>query len=561
MNWLTHFELSDGMETPPYADTIHFLEEMTANHRLVKIRTFGKTAQGRDMKYIVLGRQHTPAQARKRNKAIVFIQNAIHGGEMEGKDAWLLLIRSMIVTKELQHLLKHLVLVVIPVFNIDGHDRRGHWNRPNQIGPVEQGWRTTAQNFDLNRDHMKADTPEMKALLQLYHSWLPDFCIDNHCTDGADFQYRILYGLETHQNLHPDLLEWSQKEFLPGFLQGLKEKGIDTVPYNEGNDLNAGIVNSPANPRLSTGYSAIQNRICLLVEAHSLKPYADRVYSTRDMNQSVLEYLNDHHEALLDRNRFADENTILEYSQNKKPFPISVTLKAEAETVQFKGFRSYEEESPISGNAVIHYTKEPEEFELPLYSQGEIAQTVIVPEGYYVPPEYAHIANHLRLHGVVIDRLQSSCALQAERYRFRDVSFAPAPYESRFRVNFGLETQREKVTLATTGFIVRTAQRSLRVILHLLEPEGPDSLVRWGFFPTIFERKEYIEPYMMEPIARTMLEENIALREEFNNLLEKDEAFREDPGKRLDFFYQRSIYFDRNEKLYPIARLLELPHV
>jgi hypothetical protein len=492
---------------------------------------------------------------------VVLIQNVIHGGEMEGKDAWMLLLREILITKELEHLLDHLVLVMIPVFNVDGHERRGHANRPNQIGPAEQGWRTTAQNLDLNRDYMKADAPEMKALLRLYHQWLPDFCIDNHCTDGADFQYRILYCLETHQHIHPALAKWAQNSLLPSLIHELERHGIPTAPYNEGNDLREGIINAPANPRLSTGYSAIQNRICLLVEAHSLKPYADRVYSTKALNETLLEYLNNNFNELMERNRIADEDSIQEYCIGKTPFPIAVHLTREPELLRFRGVASYEEESLITGNAVVRYTKEPVDLDLPYYSKSEVTQSVIVPAGYHIPAEYSHIAEHLKLHGIAVRSINTPCYLQAERYRFHDVSFAASPYESRFRVNFQTELYSEKILAAPSSYIVRTDQRTLRVILHLLEPVAPDSLVRWGFFQSVFERKEYAEPYVMEPIAKRMLEDDPALRTEFFARLEGDEQFRNDPGRRLDFFYQHSVYFDRMEKVYPISRLLELPNV
>ena len=559
MEWLTHFELSGGLATPTYSESMEFIDKMAAKSRHAKVLTFGRTPQGRDMKCVVMGAVKTPEDARKRKKAVVFIQNVIHGGEMEGKDAWMLLMRDILITKKLRHLLDHLVLVMIPIFNIDGHERRGHTNRPNQIGPTEQGWRTTAQNLDLNRDFMKADAPEMKALLKLYHYWLPDFCFDNHCTDGADFQYRILYSFATHQNIHPVLADWVEDRLLPNLIRGMEDRGIPIAPYNEGAVLTE-LVNAPANPRVSTGYSAIQNRVCLLVEAHSLKTYADRVDSTRAMNLTVLEYLNDHHMELIQRNRIADEDSIHEYCIGKAPFPISLSLVKESEPYLFQGYASYEEESPITGDRVIRYTKEPVEVELPYYFRGEITETVHVPDAYYIPPEYAHIAEHLRLHGIEVEQVKRAQWADVERYRFSEVSFARSPYESRFRVNFQLEKYGTKVWLAENGFLVRTAQRGLRAILHLLEPVAPDSLVRWGFFQSIFERKEYAEPYIMEPIAQKMLAEDEELRKTFAALLE-DEEFRNDPNRRLDLFYQRSVYFDRGEKVYPIVRLLELPHV
>jgi hypothetical protein len=534
---------------------------MCARNRLARVLTFGKTPQGRSMKCVIIGAAGSPQLARKRRKAVVLIQNVIHGGEMEGKDAWLLLLREMLITRELQHLLDHLVLVMIPVFNIDGHERRGHTNRPNQIGPVEQGWRTTAQNFDLNRDYMKADAPEMRALLKLYHQWLPDFCIDNHCTDGADFQYRILYGLPTHQNIHPVLAAWTKQSLLPAVSHEMERHGIPIAPYNEGNDLREGIINAPAKPRYSTGYSAIQNRICLLAEAHSLKPYADRVFSTKALNQIVLEYLNAHSSELISRNRIADEDTIHEYCIGRNPFPVAIKLKREPELIPFRGVASYEEESPISGSKVIRYTDEPVDLEIPFFSRGEVSHTVVVPEAYHIPAEYSHIAEHLMLHGIEVDEVRSTRYLEAERYRFHDVVFESAPYESRFQVHVRIETYHEKILLPESSFIVKTAQRGVRAIVHLLEPEGPDSLVRWNFFPTIFERKEYAEPYVMEPIAAKMMAQNPELAAEFFARLEADEAFRNNPGQRLDFFYQRSVYFDKAEKVYPVSRLMELPNV
>jgi hypothetical protein len=560
MKWLTHFENSDGLETPSYAESIAYFKKLeNRSNGLAKLSSFGRTPQGREMMHLVVGKAQSPRQARQRNKAVVLIQNVIHGGEMEGKDAWMILLREILITKELIHLLDHLVLVVVPVFNVDGHERRGANNRPNQLGPLNPGWRTTAQNLDLNRDYMKADAPEMQSLLKLFHKWLPDFIIDNHTTNGADFQYRILYCAETHQNIHPVLAEWGQLELLPAVTHQLELLGIDTAPYNEGNDLKEGIINGPAPPRLSTGYSAAQNRFCMLVEAHSLKPYADRVYSTKAMNEAVLEYLNDDFEELIVRNKIADEDTVREYSFERKSFPINVVLKKESRPFLFKGVKSYEEMSSITGEKVTRYSGEPEDFEVPFFSQGEIQESVIAPTAYWVPAEYMHIVEHLLLHGIDVLQLNRPSEVLAERYCFKEISFSAWPYESHVRVNFQIEKYQERLMLMPGSFLVPTAQRSIRALLHLLEPSGPDSLVRWGFFHSIFERKEYAEPYVMEPIAQEMLKKDRALREEFQRKL-GDEKFRNNASERLDFFYQRSVYFDRRERVYPVARLGEIPH-
>jgi zinc carboxypeptidase len=559
--WRTHFEKSDGLETGPYDESIRWIEKLESRFpSLVRIETFGITPQGRKMKCAIIGKTRSPRKLNQRKKPVVLVQNVIHGGEMEGKDAWTLILREMFITRELHHLLNHLVLVLIPVFNVDGHERRATYNRPNQLGPMQPGWRTTAQNLDLNRDYMKADSPEMRALLGLFQKWLPDFVIDNHTTNGADFQYPVLYGVETHQNIHPALANWAKRDLMPWVLQTLEAQGIPSAPYNEADDLKEGIVNAPAPPRVSTGYSAVQNRFCLLVEAHSLKPYAERVHATKAMNVAVLQYLQDHAIELIERNRFADEDSVRQFCAQKEPFPIHVVLKREPETFLFRGIHSHEEISSITGSTVTRYSGEPVVFEVPFFSIGEVRETVNVPAAYYIPAEYRHYTNHLELHGVRYDTLRKTALLRAECYRFHNVSFAPWPYESHIRLNYQIERVMQQVELQPGGCIIPTPQRALRVLLHLLEPASQDSLVRWGFFNAIFERKEYAEAFIMEPIAQSMLKNDPALRSEFESNLENDQDFKDSPSDRLDFFYRRSVFFDRKEKMYPIVRLGEVPY-
>jgi hypothetical protein len=277
------------------------------------------------------------------------------------------------------------------------------------------------------------------------------------------------------------------------------------------------------------------------------------------MNEAVLEYLNDESDELIARNRFADEDTMREYAFERKSFPIQVALKRESRPFLFKGVKTYEEMSSITGGNVIRYSEEAEDFEVPFFSQAEIQESVIPPAAYWIPAEYVQIVEHLLLHGIDVLPLNRASEVIAERYRFHKISFASWPYESRFRADFQIERYQERLILSPGSFLVPTAQRAVRVLLHLLEPSGPDSFVRWGFFHSVFERKEYAEPFVMEPIAREMLKKDRALREEFQRRLE-DENFRNNPSERLDFFYKRSVYFDRKERVYPVARLGEIPY-
>jgi len=557
--WLTHFEKSGMTESPDYNNTIKYFEKFEKNFPSVKIIDIGTTPQGRTLKTVIVSKDKafTPALARKSNKAIVIIQNGIHSGEIEGKDACMLLLRDILVTKEKSHLLDNLILLIIPVLNIDGHERLSQFNRPNQNGPKQMGWRTNALNLNLNRDYLKADTPEIQSFLKLFNDWLPDFMIDNHTTNGADYQYHVTYGIETHQNIDRGLVNWINSKYLPYLTNKVESDGFIIGPYMEFKDgtIESGILDLPSPPRLSHGYCAVQNRVCLLVETHSLKPFNNRVFSTKSMMTHTLEFVNENSRELIELNKQADKNPVKNYLINKKKFPLVLVSNGKFDKFIFKGFEWYDEYSEIIGSTVRKYTNKPIEIEIPIFNQAKSLKKIFVPKAYLIPQEFQSIIKILDYHQIKYSQLQSSKKIKVERYRFSNVAFAPRPYEGRQLPSFSTICFEEEVTLPKGTYFVPTNQRALRVIVNLLEPDAPDSFVHWGFFNAFFERKEYAEAYVMEPFAKMMIENNQTLRNEFYKRLESDEKFRNDPLGRLDFFYRKSPFFDQGENVYPIMRL------
>ncbi len=556
--WETHYEKSGKTSSPSYSETMQYFQQFARETNQCRFFSFGYSPQGREMNCLVVAgnKEFTPGKAKRSGKAIVLIQNGIHSGEIEGKDASMLLLREMLITKEKQHLLENTIYLFIPILSVDSHERTSEFNRPNQNGPTTMGWRVTSQNLNLNRDYMKADTAEMHALLRLYSSWLPDIFIDNHTTNGADYQYHITYGLEKKPNLDHGLSRWAHEQLLPYLKSKLKAAGFLTAPYIElrGSSPEEGLEEFVSLPRYSTGYAAVQNRICLLVETHSLKPFSNRVESTKKMNESVFEFVNNNHRLLRKLNRNADVLTVREFSIRKKLFPIKFSLSERAGEFNFLGKKSYREYSPVTGNEVIRYTDEDAEFTVPIFNKSFIAKKIAVPEYYIIPIEFVQIVRILRLHGIKVFTTSESAKITVQGYKFLNVSFAPAPYEGRQRVQFDTELFEDIMEFPAGTYIVPLRQRTLRVIMHLLEPDGIDSFAQWGFFNAFFERKEYAEAYIFEPIAAKMLAENEELRKEFEYLLESDEGFRTNPGERLDFFYRKSPYFDQRERKYPIFR-------
>ena len=557
--WLTHFEKSGMLESPDYENTILYFNKFEKETPFVKIANIGLTPEGREIKAIIVSKDKTfsALEAKKTGKAIVLIQNGIHPGEIEGKDACMLLLREILVTKEKEHLLDNIILLIIPVLNIDGHERLSPFNRPNQNGPKQMGWRTNALNLNLNRDFMKADCLETKAFLKLFYEWVPDFMIDNHSTNGADYQYHITYGIETHQNMDENLSIWIKEKYLPYLISNVEKDGFLTAPYVEfkNDTIESGIKNWHASPRLSHGYCAAQNRVCLLVETHSLKPFENRVFSTKSMMMHTLEYVNSNHAELILVNLKAEKETIKKYALKKQPFPLILSGTEKSEPFRFKAFQWKDEQSEITGSAVRRYSQEPAEILIPVYNEVKVSKYITLPFAYFIPRQFTNIIEVLRSQHIKYFRFRADKHAKAERYRFKKISFYPLPYEGRQLVKFECEMFEDDVFIPNGTIWVPTNQRQLKVIVNLFEPEAPDSFVNWGFFNAFFERKEYAESYVMEPYAKMMLEKDSTLKEEFLQKLSSDESFRTNPAERLDYFYRRSPFYDAGENVYPILRV------
>jgi hypothetical protein len=415
------------------------------------------------------------------------------------------------------------------------------------------GWRTTAQNFNLNRDWIKADAPEMQAMLRFFSAWLPDFFVDSHTTNGADYQYTITYGIEKFRTLYPSLSNEVLTSFIPFMESRMNEEGYLVAPYVGFKDgvLEKGIVDWASPPRFSNGYSAYQNRMGLLVETHMLKPFKDRVFSTKAMFEIVLEYVNKNAVKLIQLNKEADSQSIKNFLDGEY-FPISLKGTNESEPFLFKGISFKKDSSEISGAIRITYTGEPFDLEIPFYNKTEVVDSIRVPKGYIIPKEWSEIVNRLELHGVKVESIRNDSEMSVTKYKFKNVKFQTAPYEGRQQVNAEYDTYKEKVKISAGDYFVSTNQRGIRIIMAALEPKSADSFLRWGFLNAIFERKEYFEGYVMEKRAKEMLEENPELLKDFNEKLTTDEQFRKSPYARLSFFYERSPYFDKNLNVYPI---------
>jgi hypothetical protein len=373
--------------------------------------------------------------------------------------------------------------------------------------------------------------------------------MENHPTNGIEYQYDVTYGMEKHQNIFGTLGKWGQEKFLPYVKNEVEKKGFLSAAYVEllKKELEEGITNWTTRPMFSNGYAAVQNRLLLLIETHSLKPFSSRVYSTKAMVESSLEFINDNHEELKQINRKADRESVNRYTDGKTSFPLAFAGTDEFELMDFKGIEYKKEKSEITGSLVKRYTGRPIEIKVPVYNRVKVTGRVKLPFAYLIPAEFKNIIRILKLHGIKVSELREAANLEVEKYIFTEYSFAERPYEGRQRVNVSFESSEEKLNFPQGACIVKTAQRGIRVIANLLEPAAPDS----------FERKEYAEDFVMEPIARKMLNVNVKLKKEFEKRLKENEYFTNNPAERLDYFYRKSVYFDGRENIYPIFRIMD----
>ncbi|MCI0568939.1 MAG: M14 family metallopeptidase [Acidobacteria bacterium] len=576
--WKTPAEASEYRTTPRYDETMAYLKRMvSAAPRQLRLEVFGATGEGRDLVVAIASKDgvFNPAALHKAGRPIVLIQNSIHAGEMDGKDSCLALLRDMVITKEQAALLEKAVVVVIPIYNADGHERFGPYNRINQNGPEEMGWRTQSMNLNLNRDYMKADAPETRAFLTLWNRWLPDFFVDDHVTDGADYEYDVTYNLDTGPEVYPPLAEWQRETLAPALEESVTRSGHAISPViflRDDSDPSRGLSLFPDTPRFSTGYMVLQNRPGMLVEMHMLKDYRTRVTGNYEILRAMLQVVNRDADTLVRMNRAADEATLAAGRKSSGNPPLALRLEAVEETVlvPYRSFGYTRGLSVVSGGIWLKYTAAPLEMSLPKSSGLRITKSVVQPLAYIIPAQWASVISVLRAHGVRMRRTSAPWRGEVETYRCEGVKWQEQSFEGRQVLIVPIEsksgeasqgacrTVRERLSFPKGSAVVPLDQRTARVAIHFLEPEAPDSAVAWGFFNAVFEQKEYGEAYVLEKLAREMMDKDPKLAEEFAQRVASDKAFASDPSARLDFFYRSSPWWDTHLGLYPVGRLSSL---
>lgn len=558
--WETPAEKSGYQQTPSYSETLAFCQRLATNSTAIKFETFGLSGQLRELPLLICSETgaFSAATAKEQGKAVVLIQACIHSGEPDGKDAGFALLRDIAITKSAAGLLQNVVLLFIPIYNTDGHERSSPYNRINQNGPSSMGWRTTATYQNLNRDYMKADTPETRAWLRLWNHWQPDLFIDCHVTDGADYRCNITYHHEHHSGINAEVIAWERDVFGKKVAPTTQAAGNIISWYLEfidNRDLTKGTRDFNGSPRFSTGYVPLRNRPGILIETHMIKDYRSRVIGTYDFLRSALDEVNRDHTRLCELGRRADAEAVQLADRNEE-FPLDFRLTDEVTPLQLKAFSYKTEPSEISGDLRVVFGREPLDLTVPMYQTFEATATVTPPDAYIVPVQWQNVIEVIKAHGLQVTELTTNSRIEIQSYRFTNVTWPSSPFEGRHMPAFDVEVTTEQRDFLAGSVVLPMRQPLARLALNLLEPKAPDSFVRWGFFNAVFEEKEYAEHYVLEDLARDMMASDPRLKVEFEKQLASDTAFASNSAERLRFFYRRSPYWDSQMNLYPVGRIL-----
>jgi hypothetical protein len=568
--WATPAEKSGLTASPRYDETVAWLQKLVAASSNLAMMSLGKSPEGRDLWLVVASKERafTPESLRATGKPTLFAQAGIHAGEIDGKDAGMMLLRDLSVGGSKRVLLDRANFLFVPIFNVDGHERFSAFTRINQRGPKEAGWRTTARNLNLNRDYAKLDAPETRHLVKALTTWPVDLYYDLHVTDDTDHQYDMTYGHNWPTAWSPAIATWLEKTLLPatdallraqGHIPGRHVQLIDHL------DPAQGLLPWFGGPRFSNGWGDARHLPTILVEAHSLKPYAQRVLANYVLLESTLRVLGEKGEELrqavrADQDRRSPE-LVLDWKTPETP----------QRTVEVLGVEWRTKPSAISGGSRLEYTATPKAWNAPKLDATIPVATARRPRAYWIPPAWGDVIERLELQGLRVERLSQARRVDVEMYRIREPKLAPQPFEGRVGVTARFELESRAEIFAPGSVRVLTDQPLSDLLMLLLEPASPDSYFAWGFFHEVLQPTETVEAYVMEPMAERMLAEDPALRAAFEKwkaegaldtaaqkVRREHEAFEQGPDARLQWFYERTPYFDDRALLYPVGR--ELPH-
>lgn len=549
----TGFE-SNNNTTAVYSEAIDFYNRLANEFDIVQVNAFGTTDSGHPLHEVIIDTDKSFAVSDKKVK--LFINNAIHPGEPCGVDASMMLARDICINKELQNVLANTQLVILPFYNIGGGLNRNSHSRANQNGPEAYGFRGNAKNLDLNRDFIKCDSRNAKSFNQFFSKWNPHVMIDNHTSNGADYQYTMTLIATQKDKLPEELSSFMTESMLPVLYEDMKKKDWEMIPYVYSNGPpETGIYGFMDYPRYSSGYAALHHTISFMPETHMLKPYNDRVLSTYEFMLSMMGFLKDKGSELV-----KTKAAVIKEFKTSEQVAIDWTLdKEKREELLFKGYEAKYKPSAVSGKDRLYYDRsQPYEKKIDFFNSYQESKSVSCPDYYLIPQAYRKVIERLEWNGVEIEVLESDQSYASEVYYIEDYETVKFPYEGHY-LHSKVVTRKEERTMHyyKGDYKIKTDQSAKNYIVSCLEPEAPDSYFAWNFFDGILMQKEHFSAYVFEDLAADLISQDKSLHEKLIHKQKVDKEFEENPGAQLNFIYEHSHHYEETHNRYPVARVFE----
>ena len=549
------FEKSDGKESATYFEVIEWYRNLDKQSAQVLVKEMGMTDAGYPLHLVLVSKdgKFDPGQWHKQNKVVVLINNGIHPGEPDGIDASMMLVRD-IVTKKIS-LPDNVALAFIPVYNIGGCLNRNSYSRANQDGPLEYGFRGNAQNLDLNRDFTKCDSKEARSFARLFH-WLdPEILVDNHVSDGADYQHTMTMLTSQYDKLGAGLGGWLRDTFEPRLYNGMRDKKWDMVPYVsfETGSPDKGMMMFYDPPRYSSGYAALFQTIGFVPETHMLKPFKDRVLSTYAFSQTIIEQASEKAGELIEERKKAKAAV-----RSAASFPLRWSLDTSHYSfVTFKGYEQAYKPSDATGLNRMYYDRgKPFTKQVRFYNRFKPVDIINAPKAYIIPQGWHAVIDLLKLNAVAMRQFSNDTIIEVQAYRIDDYKSMPRPYEKHHK-NSSVKTSilTQQIKFLKGDYYISLDQPARRYLVEMLEPTGDDSFFAWNFFDAILQQKEGYSDYRWEDLAADVLRANPGLKKKLEEKKAADPAFAGNGSAQLDFIYKNSRYYEPGHNRYPVYRL------
>jgi hypothetical protein len=552
---LTPFELSKNKNySATHSEVIAYYQKLAKQYPQMRTINYGMTDVGKPLTLVVLSKDKVfdPALIKKQNKRVLLINNGIHPGEPEGIDASMMLTRDLLKGNKLP---KDVVICIIAVYNIDGNMNRGH-SRANQNGPDAYGFRGNYRNLDLNRDFIKADSRNALAFTQILNTWQPEVLLDNHVSDGADYQY-VMTLIETQKDKqNPLLADYTANVMTADLYKGMKKSGFEMIPYGAGESglPDSGIVSFMETPRFSTGFAAQHNMISYMTETHMLKPFDKRLYATYNFMEHLIAICQRDAKVIGDLRKKVDAEV-----SRQKTFNLAWGLdESKVDTITFKGYEAGYKISEVSGLKRLFYDRnKPYSKTIKFFNTYKATAAAEKPVAYVIPQAWGKVIDLFKLNRVAMKQLAHDTTLDLQMYYIADYKTGTRPYEGHY-IHSGVKLNPvdSKIKFYAGDYVVYVNQPINRYIVETLEPQGVDSFFAWNFFDSVLGQKEYFSDYVFEDIAADLLKKDPDLRKKLDDEKAKDPKMANSAATQLNFVYRNSPYFEKTYLRYPVGRLL-----